>query len=148
MQDSNVPQQLHLQLKTDLGDLNKILQSFEQMAAPLLSEEQYWQCQIVLAEGFTNAVRHAHRDLPLTTIIEVEVKVVPEYLEIQIWDRGKPFDLHAKLRELDCSPEDPLSKEGERGLFFMNQLTDELSYTRGGDERNCLVMRKYLGSNG
>ncbi|MBD2577903.1 ATP-binding protein [Oscillatoria sp. FACHB-1406] len=149
MQDFNIPQQLQLQLKTELGALNEILQRFEQMVTPLISEEQYWQCQIALAEGFTNAVRHAHKDLPLTTTIEVEVKVVPEYLEIRIWDWGQPFDLHAKLRELNCSLEDPLGQgEGGRGLFFMSKLTDELSYTRGSDARNCLVMRKYLRSKG
>lgn len=149
MQNFNIPQQFHLQLNTDIGELNKILQSLEQMALPLLSEEKYWQCQIVLAEGFTNAVRHAHKDLPLTTIIEVEVKVIPEYLEIQIWDWGQPFDIHAKLRELNCSLEDPLGPgEGGRGLFFMSKLTDELSYTRGSDGRNCLLMRKYLCSSG
>ncbi|NEO49184.1 MAG: ATP-binding protein, partial [Moorea sp. SIO4A3] len=38
---------------------------------------------------------------------------------------------------------DPLEKEGGRGLMFMNQLTDEVSYQRLSDQRNCLLMRKW-----
>lgn len=144
MQDFNFPKQFHLQLKTDLGALTEVLQWFERVAAPLLSEQQYWQCQVALAEGFTNAVRHAHRNLPPTTVIEIEANICPKCLEMKIWDWGQPFDLKAKLQELDCSDEDPLGKEGGRGLLFMRQLTDELSYLRSADRRNCLVMRKKL----
>ncbi|MDY7015920.1 MAG: ATP-binding protein, partial [Cyanobacteriota bacterium] len=35
-------------------------------------------------------------------------------------------------------------KEGGRGLLFIQQLTDEMSYIRTRDRRNCLIMRKNL----
>jgi serine/threonine-protein kinase RsbW len=50
-------------------------------------------------EGFTNAVRHAHKNLPRETPIELEITVFNERLEIKIWDSGKPFDFKAKLKE-------------------------------------------------
>ncbi|MDY6783495.1 MAG: ATP-binding protein [Cyanobacteriota bacterium] len=138
------PQQFKLQQPTDIGALAEVLMWFERVALPFLSEQQFWQCQVALAEGFTNAVRHAHRDLPPKTAIDIEVRANVRFLEIKIWDRGKPFDLQSKLRELSQSEEDPLGKEGGRGLLFIQQLTDEMSYVRTRDRRNCLTIRKNL----
>ncbi len=103
------PQQFHLHLNTDLELLGYLLQQFEAFAWPAFcqhptkanlarGQELYWQCQIALAEGFTNAVRHAHRALPKLTPIEVSFALWSDYLEIRICDRGEPFDLRARLQ--------------------------------------------------
>jgi serine/threonine-protein kinase RsbW len=99
---------------------------------------------VALAEGFTNTVRYAHGSLPGTTPIELELTLLEECLEIRIWDRGKPFDLLAKLATLQQSPVDPLEKESDRGLLFMRALTDRLQYIRLPDRRNCLILSKDL----
>ncbi|MEG4086414.1 ATP-binding protein [Microcoleus sp. POL10_C6] len=57
------------------------------------------QCKLATIEGFTNAVRHAHKNLPLETPINLEITVFNERLEVNIWDMGEPFDLQAKLIE-------------------------------------------------
>ncbi|MEG3936651.1 ATP-binding protein [Microcoleus sp. S36b_A3] len=57
------------------------------------------QCKLATIEGFTNAVRHAHKNLPLETPINLEITVFSERLEVKIWDMGEPFDLQAKLIE-------------------------------------------------
>jgi serine/threonine-protein kinase RsbW len=136
-------QQSRLKVKTDLQALTEVLQWFEQFTSPLLPKQFCWQCQLALVEGFTNAVRHAHRDLPQTTPIELELKVFAHCVEMRIWDQGQPFELEAQLNEaLRWLPPDLLEQEGGRGLIFMHQLTDELSYSRLSDQRNCLLMRK------
>jgi serine/threonine-protein kinase RsbW len=134
--------QSRLQLETDLHGVNEVLQWFDQFTAPVLPQKFRWQCQIALIEGFTNAVRHAHQHLPQTTPVELELKVFADCLEMRVWDQGEPFDLLAKLQALCQEKRDPLEHEGGRGLIFMHQLTDELSYERLPDGRNCLLMRK------
>ncbi|MEG4999698.1 ATP-binding protein [Microcoleus sp. B4-D4] len=57
------------------------------------------QCKLATIEGFTNAVRHAHKNLPFQTPIDLEITVFNERLEVKIWDMGEPFDLQAKLLE-------------------------------------------------
>jgi len=52
-----------------------------------------------VSEAFTNAVRHAHKNLPRETLFELEITVFNERLEIKIWDWGEPFDFPAKLKE-------------------------------------------------
>ena len=133
-----------LKVETDLHAVTKVLQWFEDFTKPMLPQPSQSQCQLAFVEGFTNAVRHAHHNLPPTTPIELELKIFPDSLEMRIWDQGPPFDLQAKLQEaLDRQKDiDPLSAEGGRGLIFMHQLMDELAYLRVDNERNCLLMRK------
>lgn len=135
-------QQSRLQVKTDLEAITEVWQWFEQFTSPLLPQRFWWECEVALTEGFTNVVRHAHQHLPQTTPIEIELKVFVQYLEMRIWDRGKPFDLQAKLQSLCQEKSDALEREGGRGLIFMHELMDELDYLRGSDGRNCLLLRK------
>lgn len=133
-----------LEVETDLHAVAKVIQWFEDFTKPMLPQLSQSQCQLAFVEGFTNAVRHAHHNLPPTTPIELELKLFPDSLEMRIWDQGQPFDLQAKLQEaLDRQKyEDPLGLEGGRGLIFMHQLMDEVAYLRVDNERNCLLMRK------
>lgn len=135
--------QSSLQVQTDLHDLPKVLDLFEQFNLPSVSYEIWCQCQLSLAEGFTNAVRHAHRDLPSTTPIDIQVTLLEDYLEMRIWDWGQPFDLATKLKSLPNPPDDP-GTPGGRGLIYMKQLSDELYYERVSEQQNCLVMRKKI----
>ncbi len=145
MADEKLMAQSHLKVQTDLNALNQVLEWFEQVTANFLSEDRLYQCKIALTEGFTNVVRHAHQSLSETTPIDLEVTVFPHSIEIRIWDFGPYFDLENTLKlvyQLHAS--DPLEYEGRRGLLFMSKLTDELSYTRMKDNRNCLLMRKKI----
>ncbi|WRH68736.1 MAG: ATP-binding protein [Planktothrix sp. GU0601_MAG3] len=136
--------QSNLQVKTTLTSLEEVLFWFEGIAFAFLPSDIFHQCQIALTEGFTNVVRHAHRTLPETTPIELEVRIFSPWIEIKIWDRGEPFDLEKTLESLIKWHADPLEHEGGRGLIFMSKLTDELHYIRLDDQRNCLVMKKQI----
>ncbi|MEN9207158.1 MAG: anti-sigma regulatory factor [Gloeomargarita sp. GMQP_bins_120] len=127
-------------VNSDIQALTQILDWFAQFNQPPLTYETWWFCQLVLDEGFTNAVRHAHRDLPASTPITVEVAVFPDTIEIRIWDQGPFFDLQAKLAKLEYTPRDP-EPEGGMGLIFLTRFADVVEYQRypGG---NCLFLRK------
>jgi serine/threonine-protein kinase RsbW len=135
---------IHLRVNTELQALEQVLNWYEQLQNLPIPPVIFQQCQLALAEGFTNAVRHAHQGLPAETPIELEVTVFHERLEIRIWDYGQQFDIEAKLRELTQIHQDPLEAEGGRGLSFMFKLADQVTYTRISDERNCLVIVKCL----
>jgi len=95
-------QKFNLQLNTDINAVAQVLSWLEQLDPldPLpIPETVLHQCKLAVVEGFTNAVRHAHKNLPRETPIELEITVFNERLEINIWDRGKPFDFQAKLKE-------------------------------------------------
>ena len=141
MKSNPEARQYHLQVKTELEALKEVLQWFEGLVFPLVPQKMGWQCEVALVEAFTNAVRHAHQNLPQTTPIDLEVKLCPSFLEMRIWDRGQPFDIQAKLRTSEQEASS-MEKEGGRGLQFIKKLTDELQYLNLPNEGNCLVMRK------
>jgi serine/threonine-protein kinase RsbW len=144
MKDDQLRVKFHLQVETDLTALTTVLEWFERIVLPLVPHHLWWEYQLILNEGFTNTVRHAHKHLPPTTPIDLELKVFANSLEILIWDRGQPFNLEEKLQFILKHPSDPLEREGWRGLLLMKKLTNELSYNRTPDDRNCLVMRKII----
>jgi serine/threonine-protein kinase RsbW len=130
----------YLQINTDLNALTQVLAWFDQFNSPPVSYQTWLECQLALAEGFTNAVRHAHQGQPSDVLIEIETLVFPAWMEIRIWDRGGEFNLTQKLNSLpshiDCEA------EGGRGLRLMQRIADSLSYTRTMDQRNCLLIVK------
>ncbi|MEG4342688.1 ATP-binding protein [Microcoleus sp. A003_D6] len=106
-------QKFSLQLNTDIKAVAQVLSWVEQLDPLPIPEAVLHQCKLAVIEGFTNAVRHAHKNLPLETPIELEITVFYQHLEIKIWDEGKPFDLKAKLEE---------ELAEEKSLFNCNDL--------------------------
>ncbi|UNU26003.1 ATP-binding protein [Microcoleus vaginatus] len=90
---------INLQVNTDIKAVAQVLSWVEQLDPLPLPLVVLHQCKLAVIEGFTNAVRHAHKNLPLETPIELEIRIFNEHLEVKIWDWGEPFDIQAKLKE-------------------------------------------------
>ncbi|MGB3266931.1 MAG: ATP-binding protein [Microcoleus sp.] len=89
-----------LQVNTEMNALTIVLDWFEQLKDLSLPNEVWFQFQLALAEGFTNAVRHAHKNLPVETPVQLEITVFNGRLELKVWDCGPRFDFDAKLEEI------------------------------------------------
>jgi serine/threonine-protein kinase RsbW len=98
------------------------------------------QCQIALAEGFTNVVRHAHQSLPPQTLIEIDLNFYPNHVEMRIWDSGPPFSFMEQLDHSSASITDASSSG--RGLMLLHKIANELEYRRIDEARNCLCLVK------
>ncbi|MEL4895745.1 ATP-binding protein [Crocosphaera sp. Alani8] len=133
-----------LTVKSEILALEKILIWFETVAKPYLPPQVLWECKLALSEGFTNTVLYAHDNLPATVPIIINVNFYHSWVDILIWDEGPFFDLKTKLAQLKQEQTHPLELEGDRGLFFMDKLTDELDYIRVDHHKNCLKMKKIL----
>lgn len=144
MEDENLLMRSHLQVGTDLLFLEEVLEWFERITTPFLPPDLNYECKIAITEGFTNVVRHAHHGLSKATPIDIQVYISSNYIEIKLWDVGQPFDFHKKLDSILNEKIAPLEKEQGRGLILMSKLTDELTYCRLDNNRNCLTMRRHL----
>jgi len=127
------------QFPSDIAVLEAVLAWFNSLNKPGIPKKFWLQCELALAEGFTNAVRHAHKDLPPTATIEIEVSIFAERIEMKIRDSGPPFDLEARMRSLAVASQEAT---GGRGLAIMCKIADRLTYTREKDNRNCLYISK------
>jgi serine/threonine-protein kinase RsbW len=111
---SNPPiHKTHLRVISELHSVTEVLEWVEQLENLPIPEAVLQQCKLALFEGFTNAVRHAHKTLPSNTPIELAIAVFQDRLEIEICDWGQPFDLKAKLKE----------ELPEKTLFCWNELS-------------------------
>ncbi|MBE9095717.1 anti-sigma regulatory factor [Tychonema sp. LEGE 07203] len=129
-----------LQINTGLSALERVLSWFGQLYDPRIPTSVWIRCQLALAEGFTNAVRHAHEGKPPDLPVDIEVAVYSECLEIKIWDSGAAFDLEQKIK--DMSEKIDREAGGGRGLKLMKDIADSISYKRTADGRNCLSIVK------
>jgi serine/threonine-protein kinase RsbW len=141
---NQVFQKSYLQVKSNLNELARILAWFNGLYQPIIPRSVLVQCQTVLVEAFTNAVRHAHQGRPHETPIDIEVSLLEHCLELRVWDQGPAFDLEQKLRNLP-KPTNP-NRTGGRGIQIIAHLSDSFSYTRMPGDRNCLLMIKHYSS--
>ncbi|MBD2099536.1 ATP-binding protein [Leptolyngbya sp. FACHB-261] len=141
--------QADLEVNSDLHALTQVQEWFEAFCAEQIACEdcgelrqwlgtQVYPLSLALAEGFTNAVRHAHHNLPLSTPVVLQIQLDEKRLAIRIWDYGKPFD-PSTLKE----PSPGTLQEGGYGWYLLRRLADDLHYIRTDRERNCLEIVKY-----
>ncbi len=132
-------QAIAIQVNTDLNELTTVLDWFEQIHHDTMSKSDWLGCKTALAEVFTNAVRHAHKDMPQETVINLEATLTENTLEVKVFDFGSGFDLSSKLSSLD---DIDINALGGRGLDLIHQIVDVFSYERIGD-RNCMLIIKH-----
>ena len=139
-----------LTVNTDLNEVSRVIEWYEQFKSAALTDDLWLQGQIALIEGFTNAVRHAHRHLQSTTPIEIDGNLSAQCLRLCIWDCGKPFDFEenlAALHQIARSSEfNPSIRETEWGSVIMLKLRTQhnwqISYQPEQNLRNCLSFIK------
>lgn len=146
----SVNQTIRLRIASDLAVLDRVLNWFDTLDRPHVPRTVWLQCLSVLAEVFTNAVRHAHRQHPCDTPIDLEAELTATALTLRLWDHGEPFDLRQAVLERGQTPEPPETFDveqlsgGGRGLTILNRVADRLSYDPQPDGRNLLEFVKYF----
>lgn len=94
--------------------------------------------RLVLAEAYSNVVRHAHRDQPnLPVLIRLELK--DRDIALEVWDHGRGYDLSTYM-----APSPEAMSDGGYGWLIMNRLMDRVEYCLQIDGRNCLKLEASL----
>jgi serine/threonine-protein kinase RsbW len=135
--------QKHLIVESRLEALLRVQRWFKDFCQSLEADtrwvgDRFDYLNLALAEGFTNAVRHAHGRLPPDTPISIDVFLRGDRIDIHIWDQGEPFD-PTHLPEPEPGS---LSQTGGYGWFLLRRVSDEVTYRRRRD-RNCLAITQY-----
>lgn len=108
-----------------------------------LGEKVDWPRQsnrlrLVLAEAYSNVVRHAHKEQPnLPVLLRLEVK--DHDLALEVWDYGQGYDLSEY-----ALPVPEQMPDGGYGWLIMNRLMDRVEYKLELDGRNCLKLEASL----
>lgn len=130
-----------------IGSRREFLDSVHMLSEHLIeqvgfaADDSYWMVTAV-REAVTNAVIHGNRERPGTGV-DVAFELHPDAIRITVSDEGDGFDP-------DSLP-DPVSKEhlldaSGRGVYLMNQLMDEVTYSFPESGGTTLVMMKRIRS--
>lgn len=94
--------------------------------------------RLVLAEAYSNVIRHAHRNKPdLPVMVRLEFK--DRDISLEIWDQGTGYEVD------NYNPPKPEDKqENGYGWLIMNRLMDRVDYCLQVDGRNCLKLEASL----
>jgi serine/threonine-protein kinase RsbW len=130
---------IYFQANSDLKALDRVLSNFNQLDGYWIPKIVWLQCQLALAEAFTNVVRHAHKKLSSEALISVEVTLLEKSIEIRVWDYGEPFNLEAFIQNYGDRQR---RIDGGRGIMILHRIADYLNYVRTDDGRNCLLIVK------
>lgn len=138
--------QCRLTVESDLSVLTSLqdwLDEFcdRQPALSHWSDDRRYCLKLALAEGFSNAVRHAHRHRSRHTPIDLEIRLDDGHLRIYIWDFGDPFNPN-QLEE----PKPGTLRQGGYGWFLLRRLCDRVTYRRDRYGRNCLAIEQALAN--
>jgi serine/threonine-protein kinase RsbW len=100
--------------------------------------KQSARLRLVLAEAYSNVVRHAHSEQPHLPIVMC-LEVHDREMALEIWDLGEGYNPDAYRTP---SPED--RQEHGYGWMILNRLMDHVEYQPQVNGRNCLKLAANL----
>jgi serine/threonine-protein kinase RsbW len=112
--------------------------ALEQFGADTASTNEV---QLVIDEACTNVIKHAYAGVvgPLKLVLEM----TGDDLIIVLNDKGKPFDPRS-VPPPDLGTDVETRRIGGLGMYFMEKLTDEITYSFDARLGNRLTMKKRL----
>ena len=131
--------QYEFHVASDLAQLDQVLAECNRINRyDRIPPHDWMQCQMAIAEGFTNAVRHAHGDEFKHCPIGIGLTLAENTLDIRIWDHGKQnFDLEHYIDNLDMQVNEFAS--GGRGIIILKKISSKLAYRHDQQRKqNCL----------
>ncbi|MGV8025832.1 MAG: ATP-binding protein [Anaerolineaceae bacterium] len=121
--------------------LEKIRDFFAQAArAAGLDEDAVYDVQMAADEAAANIIDHAYGGEDLG-VIECSYEFIENGIRIVLHDHGKAFDPDL-ISPPDVSSDPCSRKPRGLGLYFMQKLMDNVSFTFNGDGGNILTMEK------
>jgi serine/threonine-protein kinase RsbW len=95
--------------------------------------------RLVLAEAYSNVVRHAHREQPHVPVL-LRLELRDQAIALEIWDQGDGYD-----PDSEYIPPNPADLPGGGyGWLIIQKLMDRVEYSLQVDGKNCLKLETNL----
>jgi serine/threonine-protein kinase RsbW len=126
MTDAPVPEIITLKLPSRL-ELLAVLDRVAQTVCERMEfdEDASSQMSMAVIEAGTNAVQHGNKR-DASKFFEVEFRLFPDRLEVDVTDSGKGFELDKIVPDV-TTPEHLLDMRG-RGIFIMRACMDSVDF--------------------
>lgn len=136
------PSALTIYFSSTMGNIDNVDTEVKKLLGEKGLNRHSFAIRVVMREGLTNSVRHAHNYNP-EKIIRFEVKIENSTLTMTIEDQGEGFDWRSYRRSIN--PDSGISKPQDHGRGFpiMEDYVDEYWYNEKG---NILILKKDISS--
>lgn len=119
----------NLEITSDIQNLRLIEKLIDELQLELdLSDESYGNVLLATVEATNNAIIHGNKSDP-NKLVVVKIEKEQNELVVNIKDQGPGFD-HKKVPD-PTAPEN-IEKINGRGIFLMERLSDEISFSDEG----------------
>jgi len=133
----------HLEIPADENNLSEVRDFMADICARAgFSKREASNTKLAVDEACTNIIKHAYRNKGGE--IRIDVQAEPGRVEVNIFDRGEPFEW-SKVEDPDLEEYVEIGKKGGLGIFLMNRLMDELDYS-ASSAGNRLYMAKSVAA--
>jgi serine/threonine-protein kinase RsbW len=103
-----------------------------------LDEDSSGKLMLLLSEAVTNAIVHGNNEDP-SKKVEVEIDIRPDSIITTVEDEGEGYDPDQESD--DPLNEENLLKEGGRGIFLIEEISDEIEYFNEGRGIKFVIFR-------
>ena len=134
----------HLEIPADENNLSEVRDFMADICVRAgFSKRETSNTKLAVDEACTNIIKHAYRKRGGE--IRIDVQAEQGRVEVNIFDRGEPFDW-SKVEDPDLEEYVEIGKKGGLGIFLMNRLMDELDYS-ASSAGNRLYMAKTVAAS-
>lgn len=128
-----------LSLNSTYGEAESIPEFVESLQKETdLEEDSSGKLMLLLSEAVTNAIVHGNNEDP-SKRVEVEIKIEPDLIVTTVEDEGEGYDpSQASDNPLN---EENLLKEGGRGIFLIEEISDKMEYFNEGRGIRFVIFR-------
>lgn len=129
---------LHITCSSEFEHLDRIVDETEAFLADLITDPDFsYKIVLLVSEAATNAIEHGNA-LDASKNVKLDVKVAADKVTVTVEDEGKGFERSAVQNP---TADENLLVDGGRGLFFIEEMADDVSYELNGRRVNIVFNR-------
>ena len=129
---------LHVVCSSEFEHLDRIVDETEAFVGKLIADPEFsYKIVLLVSEAATNAIEHGN-GLDASKKVKLDVKVTKTNVTITVEDEGKGFERAAVQNPTE---DENLLIDGGRGLFFIEEMADEVTYELDGRRVHIIFNR-------
>lgn len=129
---------LHLVCSSEFEHLDRVVDETEAFVGKLISDDEFaYKVVLLVSEAVTNAIEHGNA-LDKSKKVTLDVKVGVKQVLVTVEDEGEGFDPETLKNP---TQDENLLMDGGRGVFFIQEMADDVSYELDGRRINIIFNR-------
>ncbi len=129
---------LHIYCSSEFEHLDCIVDETEAFLGDLITDPEFaYKIVLLVSEAATNPIEHGN-GLDAAKQVKLDVKVEPSKVTISVEDQGEGFE---RSTVQNPTADENLLIDGGRGLFFIEEMADAVSYELNGRRVNTVFNR-------